>query len=148
MTQAHPVRPARVRVATVDPSAVLGPSDPAPEYLAGIVEISCGYCGVRLTAYDTRSGFMSDDGWTRDGSTRRPRRGYRQRVARKTAVVAISAGSWLHGDHRLIALFPVSAENGWSSPALPVVFECHRCRRPSRFDAALLLSLESGSVGT
>lgn len=100
--------------------------------MGGLLMIECGYCGVRLTLYDPHTGLASVDGWTTDGATWHPHPRRRQRHSRATTSRAMVAVSWLRGDHRMVALLPVSSQNGWMSPALPVRFECQRCVRPSQ----------------
>ena len=122
-----PALPARVRLLKIHPSEMLDLSE--AEQLAGILKVTCGHCGAHMTAYDTRTGLLSLDRWTVDGGTWRPRRGHRERRSRRSATLAITFGSEIRGDHRLIALLPVCPENGWVSPTLPIVLECHRCRQ-------------------
>jgi len=129
-----PVLPARVRLLTVHPSEMLDASE--AEQVAGIYKVTCGHCGAQMTAYDTRTGLLSLDRWTVGGGIWHPRRGHRERRSRRTATLAITYGSAIRGDHRLIALLPVSPENGWVSPTLPIVLECHRCRKTNGLDKA------------
>lgn len=106
----------------------VAPEPNEPDLPTDLHLILCGSCGVRLTFFDPRTGLVSMERWTIKGWTWRPVRGHHQARDRKAGTsLAVATGDWLRNDHRIIAKFPITKENGWRRPDLPAVLHCYRC---------------------